>query len=68
MLIWKPVMWVAKAIREARRSSADMSAGAREGSEPTKTSFWRLSGRRLPMVWKCSGSPLVWMTSHSGFQ
>src|SRR4026209_2319743 len=32
MLIWKPVMWVAKATRDGRRASADLPAGARGGA------------------------------------
>ena len=50
MLIWKPVMWVAKAMRARPFSSAVTSAPARERSEPMNTSLWSGSGSRLPMV------------------
>src|SRR2546429_267435 len=46
MLIWKPVMWVAKAMRARPFSSAVTSAPARERSEPMNTSLWSGSGRR----------------------
>ena len=68
MLIWNPVMWVAKAMRASRFCASVTSAPARVRSEPRKTSFCMSSGRRLPMVWKCSGRPLALMTSQSGFQ